>query len=50
MKHMTSDPDLSRLPADIQPIIAATLEKDPEKRIQDVEEVERRFRIAIEGV
>ena len=50
MKHMTADPDLSRLPPAIQPVINACLEKDPAQRIHDVNEVERRFRLALDGV
>ncbi|MCH2202643.1 MAG: serine/threonine protein kinase [Fuerstiella sp.] len=47
MKHMTTDPELSALPAPIQTVIAAALEKDPKNRIQDVEELEQRFRDAV---
>jgi serine/threonine protein kinase len=48
MKHLTAEPDLSILPDRLRPVIAATLEKDPERRISDVEELERRFRIAVQ--
>ncbi|MCA9049921.1 MAG: protein kinase, partial [Planctomycetaceae bacterium] len=47
MKHLTAEPDLSVLPASLRQLIGAMLEKDPEKRISDVEEVERRFRTAV---
>jgi hypothetical protein len=47
MKHLTADPDLSVLPESIRPVLAAALEKDPDKRIADVEELERQFRQAV---
>lgn len=50
MKHMTAEPDLSGVPEQVQGVIAAALEKDPDKRIQDVEELERRFRSSVEGL
>ena len=49
MKHMTAEPDLSGVPEQVQGVIVAALEKDPDKRIQDVEELERRFRSSVEG-
>ncbi|MCA9083324.1 MAG: serine/threonine protein kinase [Planctomycetaceae bacterium] len=49
MKHLTAEPDLSVLPEPLRDLLAATLEKDPDKRISDIEEVERRFRVAIES-
>jgi len=48
MKHLTAEPDLSVLPEKLRPVLAAALEKDPDRRISDVEELERRFRKAIE--
>ncbi|MCA9010235.1 MAG: protein kinase [Planctomycetaceae bacterium] len=48
MKHLTAEPDLSVLPEKLRPILAAALEKDPDRRISDVEELERRFRKAVE--
>jgi hypothetical protein len=50
MKHMTAEPGLSGVPEQVQGVIAAALEKDPDKRIQDVEELERRFRSAVQGL
>lgn len=48
MKHLTAEPDLSVLPEKLRPVLAAALEKDPDRRISEVEELERRFRRAIE--
>ena len=48
MKHLTAEPDLSVLPEKLRPVLAAALEKDPDRRISDVDELERRFRKAIE--
>ncbi len=48
MKHLTAEPDLSVLPEKLRPVLAAALEKDPDRRIGDVDELERRFRKAIE--
>ena len=50
MKHLTAEPDLSVLPQNLQPVIAAALAKDPEERLSEVTEVERRFRAAVAGV
>ncbi len=44
MKHMTAEPDLSAVPEQLREVISAALEKDPNQRIQDVEELEHRFR------
>ena len=49
MKHMTAEPDLSEIPAEVRSVVAAALKKDPEKRIQDVEELERQFRASVAG-
>ncbi len=48
MKHLTAEPDLSVLPERLRPVLAAALEKDPDRRISDVEELDRRFRNAIQ--
>ena len=48
MKHLTAEPDLSVLPERLRPVLAAALEKDPDRRISDVEELERRFRKAVQ--
>jgi len=48
MKHLTAEPDLSVLPERLRPVLAAALEKDPDRRIGDVEELERRFRKAVQ--
>ena len=48
MKHMTAEPDLSVLPERLRPVIAAALEKDPDLRISDIEELDRRFRLAVQ--
>ncbi len=48
MKHLTAEPDLTVLPEKLRPVLAAALEKDPDRRISEVEELERRFRKAIE--
>ncbi len=48
MKHLTAEPDLSVLPEKFRPVLAAALEKDPDRRISEIEELERRFRMAVE--
>lgn len=48
MKHLTAEPDLDMLPDTLRPVIAASLEKDPERRISDIEELDRRFRLAVQ--
>ena len=48
MKHLTAEPDLSVLPERLRPVLAAALDKDPDRRISEIEELERRFRNAIE--
>ncbi|MEZ6124580.1 MAG: serine/threonine-protein kinase [Planctomycetaceae bacterium] len=50
MKHLTADPDLSVLPEKLRPVIGAALEKDPERRVNSVEDLELRFRTAVVGV
>ena len=48
MKHLTAEPDLSVLPERLRPVLAAALDKDPDRRISEIEELERRFRNAIQ--
>ena len=48
MKHLTAEPDLSGLPERLRPVLAAALEKDPDRRISEIEELDRRFRLAIQ--
>ncbi|MEI7699108.1 MAG: serine/threonine-protein kinase [Planctomycetia bacterium] len=43
MKHLTADPDLSGLSQSMQKVLAAALEKDPNRRVQSVEELRRQF-------
>lgn len=47
MKHLTAEPDLQQLPTELRAVIAAALEKDPDRRIHDVETLQQRFREAI---
>ncbi|MEZ6132863.1 MAG: serine/threonine-protein kinase [Planctomycetaceae bacterium] len=47
MKHLTAEPDVSVLPAELRPVILGALEKDPDKRTRSVEDVERGFRRAV---
>lgn len=49
MKHLTAEPDLSVLPETLRPVLAAALEKDPDRRISEIEELDRRFRVAVEA-
>lgn len=48
MKHLTAEPDLTVLPERLRPVLAAALDKDPDRRISEIEELERRFRHAIQ--
>jgi serine/threonine protein kinase len=48
MKHLTAEPDLSVLPERLRPVLAAALDKDPDRRISEIDELERRFRNAIQ--
>lgn len=50
MKHLTSEPNVDVLPKSLRPVIAGALEKDPDKRTESVDELERLFRIAVAGV
>ena len=47
MKHLTAEPDLQLLPTALRAVIAAALEKDPDRRIHDVDTLQQRFREAI---
>lgn len=47
MKHLTAEPDLHLLPAPLKTVIAASLEKDPERRIHDVETLLQQFLQAV---
>ena len=48
MKHLTAEPDLSMLSPALQQVLRGALEKDPDKRIHDVLELQRRFCSAVE--
>ena len=47
MKHLTAEPDLRLLPTPLRAVLAAALEKDPERRIHDLETLQQRFREAV---
>ena len=47
MKHLTAQPDLSRIPSSLRPILARALEKDPAQRTPSVIQLEHEFRGAI---
>lgn len=49
MKHMTAEPDLSVVPDALRPVLAAALEKDPDRRIADIDELARQFRLCVAG-
>ncbi|MEY3458254.1 MAG: Serine/threonine-protein kinase PrkC [Planctomycetota bacterium] len=49
MKHLTSEPDLSGLDPAVQQVLRAGLEKDPNRRIQDILELQRRFCLALQA-
>ena len=49
MKHLSERPDLRRVPAEFQTVIARSLEKDPVKRYATVEDFERDYRAAMDG-
>jgi len=49
MKHLTSPPDLTRLPRRFQAVIGRALEKDPQRRTRSAPELAREFRRAWEG-
>lgn len=39
MKHLTADPDMSRVPSHLRPVIATALHKNPAMRFSDVREM-----------
>ena len=43
MKHLTAEPDLTRLPNAVRMVLAAALEKDPARRIASVDLLRQRF-------
>jgi serine/threonine protein kinase len=47
MKHLTQLPELSVIPAHIRPLLARALEKDPAKRVLEIREYARLFRLAV---
>ncbi len=49
MKHLTEQPDLTLLPADVRSVIAQTLEKDPHARPTDVTQFAADLRTALRG-
>ena len=49
MKHLTAEPDLTGLSQSMQRVLTAALEKDPQRRIQSVEELRRQFLQALGG-
>lgn len=49
MKHLTAEPDLSMLSPPLQQVLRGALEKDPDRRIQDVLELQRQFCEAVES-
>ena len=50
MKHLSERPDLTPLPERLRPVIGRALEKDPERRIADANQLELEFRNAVRGV
>lgn len=49
MKHLTDQPDLSKLPVRIRPVMARALEKDPQQRYSRVTDLLRDFEAALVG-
>jgi hypothetical protein len=49
MKHLSSPPDLEKLPARVRPVIARSLEKDPLRRTATVERLRDEFKAAVRG-
>ncbi|MEN9553997.1 MAG: Serine/threonine-protein kinase PrkC [Planctomycetota bacterium] len=47
MKHLTAEPDLTRLPHAVRTVLAAALEKDPAQRIPSVDLLRQQFVEAI---
>ena len=50
MKHLSERPDLTPLPERLRPVLARALEKDPERRTPDANQLELEFRNAVRGV
>ncbi|MCP4784477.1 MAG: serine/threonine protein kinase [Fuerstiella sp.] len=48
MKHLTAEPELSCLPDEMRPVLAAALEKDPDRRTGSIEELQRQFRNVVQ--
>ncbi len=49
MKHLTTDPDLSRLPEKFRPLVARAMRKDPQHRYATVESFLAEFEMAVTG-
>lgn len=49
MKHLSSPPDLSKVPARLRPVLARALEKDPAKRTSTVNRLRDEFKSAVRG-
>jgi hypothetical protein len=49
MKHLSSPPDLSKLPARVRPVLARALEKDPQRRTATVARLRDEFKAAVRG-
>ncbi|WP_437226438.1 serine/threonine protein kinase [Planctomicrobium sp. SH661] len=49
MKHLTEQPDLSKLPPRLQKVVARALQKDPEDRYSSVHELTEAFDAAVLG-
>ena len=47
MKHLSERPDLSSIAEPLRPVIERALEKDPQKRTADVQQLNREFREAV---
>ena len=50
MKHLTEKPDLSPLPANLRPVLAHALEKDPLKRTPTAAQLLTEFDMALQGI
>lgn len=49
MKHLSSPPDLSKVPARLRPVLARALEKDPQRRTPTVARLRDEFKAAVRG-
>lgn len=49
MKHLSSPPDLEKIPTRLRPVIARSLEKDPQRRTATVERLRDEFKAAVRG-